>query len=206
MVVKQIKQTSANVYEITLDAGSAFFLRSEYLTQHTKEELDFICSGDDISEEFLEDMVNAGLVYNVEVKAMDYLSRAEQYRNGLYSKLLKKGFKKEDCNKALDYLESVNYLSDKRYAGAWIRSRIINHYEGKNRIFAELLSRGIDSVTAKESVEEFFAEHDELEICEKAFNKIKNNNWEKEKVIQSLQRSGFNQKIIKNILENYTEI
>ena len=47
-------------------------------------------------------------------------------------------------DKVLSFLESKNYLSDERYAAAWLNDRRINHYEGQTKLLLELQSRGID--------------------------------------------------------------
>jgi len=192
------------VCKITLDAGSAFFLRTEYLTLLTEEEL-FLLEGS-VSDENGEDILNAALCYSAEVAAMSYLARAEHCRFGLYQKLIKKGIEKNAVNKALDYLESIQYLDDERFAGAWLRSRSIDHYEGRKKLSSELASRGVDKEAAGNALNEFFESHDQLEICAKAYHKILRTQKDENKIKASLMRNGFSYNEISFVMKQEMEV
>ncbi len=217
MFIKNIKQTLPGVYEITPDTGSAFFLRKDYLSLISEEKLlPFGYGRLDVDLENIqpkegdsgffneaetEDLFKAALVYSVEKAAMTYLARAEHCRSGLYKKLLAKNFDKNACNMALDYLESVNYLNDYRFSLAWLRNRAIDHFEGRTRLFAELLNRGIDKNIAKQSLDEFFTTHDELEACRKSFEKTFKTKKDPQKIKASLLRKGFTLKEISTVFK-----
>ena len=171
------------MYEITPSVGSAFFLRASYLSLLTEEKL---FAGAEFSDEEASDLLNAAIVYGAEFAAMTYLARAEHCRAGLERKLLKKGIKK-----ALDYLEQCGNLSDERFAGAWLRSRSIDHAEGRIRLAAELASRGVDRIASKKALDEFFSEKDELEICRRAYKKCLLFKKDLDKIKASLVQKGF---------------
>jgi len=101
-------------------------------------------------------------------KALALLARCEQCRSGLERKLLQKGYSKLTVEGVLDALEERDFLSDRRFARAWLNSRRIGHYEGRSRLLSELAARGIDKEISKEAVDSFFEEFDEGEICRKA--------------------------------------
>ena len=169
MLVISIEETSyKGMFRATLEKGSAFFIRKEYLSSVNFEEL---CEGYELSEEQHEELLDAGLCCVVELKAVEYLARAEQSRFGLNRKLKQKGYNDVYIKNALDFLEQANYLSDERYARAWLNTRKINHYEGHSRLLSELLSRGIPRDVAQNALQEFFTENDEDEICLKAYAK-----------------------------------
>ena len=212
------------VYEITPDAGSAFFLRTRYLTLVKESELVPVKGGLDNSDtlfmpsESLEpgqpgvfneekslDIMHAALVYSAEFAAMTYLARAEQSRMGLTQKLLKKGIDKAAVKEALDYLEEINYLSDRRFAGAWLRSRSIDHAEGRRKLEVELASRGISREDSKAALDEFFEDKNEHELCERAYRKIMRTkkNTDEAKLYASLSRLGFSSSVIKSVLKDY---
>ena len=222
MVIRGIKQTLPGVYKITPDAGSAFFLRAEYLTRVKEERL--VCVNGSLSEEdslFLpsenlllgsagvfdegdtEDILHAALVYACESAAMTYLARAEQSRAGLAQKLLKKGLDKNAVSIALDFLEEAGYLSDERFAGAWLRSRSIDHAEGRRKLEAELSSRGIKKDSYEKALNEFFEDKSEKALCERAYRKITRSkkDIDEKKLYASLMRLGFPSKIIKSVLD-----
>ncbi len=173
--------------------GPAFFIRTSYL-QHVDSAV--IISGAEFTEDEEQDILDAGLCYAAEIKAVDYLSRAEQSRFGLTRKLSAKGMQKEYIDRALDYLENKRYLSDVRYAGAWLNSRKATHHEGRIRLAAELCSRGIDRHTADRALTEFFEENPEAEECRKAVEKCIRLGMDYDKAVRFLSMHGFTAKMI----------
>lgn len=191
-------QTLQGVCEITPGAGSAFFLRKEYLALVDPER---ICAGAEFNDEETSDILNAALIYSAEYAAMTYLARAEHCRAALTQKLIKKNIDRKAIEPALDYLEGVRYLDDERFAGAWLRTRSIDHAEGRIRLAAELASRGVDRNAAKKALDEFFSDHDEMEICRRAYRKVRNLKSDPDKIKASLVQKGFTLKEIDAVLK-----
>lgn len=213
LLLKSVRQTMRGVYEIVPERGSAFFLRSLYLPSVIEERLllalqnslSLLTTEDariTFSDEEALDIYNAAAVYATEQRAMAYLARAEQCRFGLTQKLLKKQFSKANISKALDYLEGEGFLSDERFAGAWLRNRSIDHTEGKAKLTAELCMRGISKTISKKAVDDFFLEHDEYALCERAYSKYVrvHTSIKEENVYATLQRQGFSHKMIKAVI------
>ena len=199
MVVKTLVETSySGMYKLTPEDGAAFFVREEYLPEGLFERLDVGVEFEDDETDFLLD---AGLTSAVELKAVGYLARAEQSRFGLTRKLIEKKYDKKYVEAALTYLEGRGYLSDQRFATAWLNTRRINHYEGRSRLAAELAARGIARDVASTALDEFFSENDEDEICRKAYEKLSKTKSD-EKLTASLIRAGFTLKQIKTVQEN----
>ncbi len=197
MVVGQLQQILPGVYEITPDAGSAFFLRIDYLSLVKEDEL---CKGAEFDDERSEDLLRASLVFSVEKAALGYLARSEHSRFGLFQKLVKKDMDVVFINQALDYLESVGYLDDERYAGAWLRTRSINHAEGRARLFAELLNRGVDRNACKNALDDFFSDRDQTELCRQAYKKYLKIKGNTKKIVTHLMKKGFSQREIRQVL------
>lgn len=197
MVVKTLVETSySGMFKLTPEDGSAFFVRKEYLPEGLFERIDV---GLEFDDEETDSLLDAGLTCAVELKAVGYLARAEQSRFGLTRKLIEKKYEKKYVEAALTYLEGRGYLSDLRYATAWLNTRKINHYEGRSRLAAELAARGISREVATAALDEFFSENDEDEICRKAYEKLSKSKAD-EKLIAALLRSGFSMKQIKSII------
>ena len=197
MIVLSKEQVSPEVMKISSDSGLAFFIRIFYLKivkpEHIVENTEFLGEEE-------KDLVDAGLAFAAESKAVEYLARSEQCRFGLSKKLANKNYGKKSIEMALDYLESKNYLSDKRFSRAWLNSRRINHSEGRSKLAAELASRGIDKETARLSLDEFFQENSEIELCKKDFYKISKNCADSEKIIRRLIAHGFLYSMIKKVI------
>ena len=196
MVVKTFVESSyAGMFKFTPEEGSSFYIRKDYLPEGVFERIDV---GVEFSEEEADCLMDAGLSCAVELKAVGYLARAEQSRFGLTRKLIEKKYEKKYVEAALDYLEMKGYLSDLRFAIAWLNTRRTNHYEGRSRLAAELASRGIARDVANTALDEFFTENDEIEICRKAYEKLSKSK-SGEKLTAAMLRQGFTQKQIRNL-------
>ena len=203
MKIKSVEPTSyEGMYKLTPEQGVVFYTRQEYLSGI---ELNNIQCGSEFIDDDEEALLDAGLICAVELKAVSYLARSEQYRFGLKRKLLAKQYKSEYIDKALSFLESKNYLSDERYAAAWLNDRRINHYEGQTKLLLELQSRGIDKAVAADAVKEFFTDNDEEEICKKAYERFVKKGKSEDKLIEALFKAGFAYKMIKNVMDSETD-
>lgn len=197
MTVKtRVESSYSGMFKLTPEEGSAFFVRKEYLPEGLFERIDV---GLEFDDEETDSLLDAGLTCAVELKAVGYLARAEQSRFGLTRKLIEKKYDKKYVEAALTYLEWRGYLSDLRYATAWLNTRKINHFEGRSRLAAELAARGIARDVANKALDEFFTENDEDELCRKAYEKLSKSKAD-EKLIAALLRSGFSMKQIKSII------
>ena len=197
MTVKTLVESSySGMFKLTPEEGSAFFVRKEYLPEGLFERIDV---GLEFDDEETDSLLDAGLTCAVELKAVGYLARAEQSRFGLTRKLIEKKYDKKYVEAALTYLEWRGYLSDLRFATAWLNTHKINHFEGRSRLSAELTARGIARDVAGKALDEFFTENDEDELCRKAYEKLSKSKAD-EKLIAALLRSGFSMKQIKSII------
>lgn len=199
MTINSITQTSyEGMYKITPDSGPSFFARQEYVPSVVLED---VCAGDEITSEHDDELLDAGLAAAVELKAVTYLARAEQCRAGLTKKLIEKKYDKKYVGMALDYLEKRGYLSDVRFARAWLHDRRINHFEGRTKLSGELAARGIEREVAAAALDEFFTENDETEICRKAYEKFTRQGKDGEKLVAAMMRAGFSYKMVKGVLQ-----
>jgi regulatory protein len=163
-----------------------------------------IVSSAEFTGEEEQELLDAGVCYAAEVKASAYLMRAEQSRFGLVRKLTAKGIAGLYINRALDYLEDKQLLSDSRYAAAWLNCRRASHHEGRVRLAAELASRGIDRHTAENALNEYFEENPEDEECRKAAEKYRMRGMNCDKIMHSLMQRGFTPKMISAVMDTFT--
>ena len=194
---------SAGILKVYPEEGPSFFVRPDYLNEECASLLASIGGSCNIrlSEEASAALYLAARSFLAERVAMDYLSRAEHSRYQLSLKLLKKGYTSVEIDPALDYLESKHYLDDSRYAEAWLRSRAIHQYEGRRKMFAGLVSRGINGKIADKSLNDYFTQTDEIELCDKAIVKLIRTGKSMEKLETALIRKGFCRKTIVNCLK-----
>ena len=199
MIIKTIAETSySGMFKVAPEEGSAFYVRREYLSFGDENLFDKIEPAACFSDDEEDALLDAGLTCAVELKAVSYLARAEQSRFGLTRKLIEKKYDKKYVEAALTYLEGRGYLSDLRYATAWLNTRRINHFEGRSRLAAELAARGIEREVVGQALDEFFTENDEDEICRKAYEKLSKCK-SGEKLTAAMIRAGFTSKQIRNL-------
>ena len=200
MVIKSVAETSyQGMFKIASESGAAFFVRQEYLPS---VELVSVLPGEEFTGEQEEQLLDAGLASAVELKAVEYLARAEQSRFGLTRKLTEKKYARQHIDMALDFLEQKNYLSDERFSRAWLNSRRINHYEGRTKLLAELMGRRISKDVASAAIENFFSENDELDICRHAYKRFVEKGKKDQKLVAAMLNAGFSYKMIKDVREN----
>ncbi len=191
-------QVSSGVYKITLSGDLLFFARQEYLKSL---KIDDLAENLELSEEDLEDLTDASLSFACESKAVNYLARAEQNYFNLSVKLQKKGFQKQYINAELDYLKSIDYLSDYRFSRSYLSSRKISMFESRSKLMFNLQSKGISKEDANKALNEFFEENSEEELCKKDFEKQKRLKKSDEKIIKTLLTHGFSYQLIKKVLK-----
>ena len=197
MVIKSIAETSyQGMFKIAAESGAAFFVRQEYLPS---VELLSLLPGQEFLGEQEEELLDAGLASAVELKTVEYLARAEQSRFGLTRKLTEKKYARQHIDMALDFLEGKNYLSDERFSRVWLNSRRINHYEGRTKLLAELIGRGISKDVASAAVENFFSENDELDICLRAYKRFIEKGKKDQKLVAAMLNAGFSYKMLKEV-------
>ena len=189
------KQISWDCVQVTLSMGSSFFIRTCYLQLLPVHE---VVVGRELSDEEVDDLVTAGLTFAAEKAAVNYLERAEQSRYLLTIKLKKKEHTEGAISKALDYLEERGFLSDVRYAQAWLRNRSINHTEGRNRLLSGLLAKGINRKIISEVLDEYFESVSQDDVLERAIEKCHRLGKSQEATEKYLLRKGFSYKEMKS--------
>ncbi len=189
-----IKETAPDIAQLTFLTIPPFYVRYQYLDfpEHALIEVN-----GEYPDEVYNDLVQAGLAFAAERKALEYLNRSEHSRFSLSRKLTEKGHDSISISKACDYLESKNWLSDRRFAESWLRNRIITRAEGRSRLLGELTTRGVDRHIANEALDEFFAEKDETQILERAAEKLRRQGKDEESMTRSLLRLGFSNRDIR---------
>ena len=143
--------------------------------------------------------MNASDLWN---KSLDILSRREHSVIELKNKLIRFNPDPNDLKDVIERLITSNFLDDKRFASAFIRSKAESGY-GPNYISQYLSKKGISS----DKYDIYSLEIDWEEKCLAQFNKKRRNKEinfkEKEKILRFLAYRGFSYEIIKNALKEF---
>lgn len=161
----------------------------------------WLCEGAELSGEKTALLVFAAAAYRAEKKALALLLRSEQCGFLLEQKLRKKNFDARACQLALEYLREKTFLDDSRYTRAWLAGRAGKKAEGRKRLEAELLRRGIAREIIQTELDDFFCARDEYELCRAAFDKALRLKKNPEKIRRYLQRQGFSFGHIQRVME-----
>ena len=84
-----------------------------------------------------------------EKSALVLIARAEQCSQGLKNKLEKKKYHADIIQTVLDRLTELDLVNDRRYAGLWLKSRIVKGTKGPRMLSERLRAKGIDRKTAE---------------------------------------------------------
>ena len=191
-----VEHTSSDTVKLVLSGDVSIVSRFCYFDEPLAiEELPL-----PLTETQTEQLYQAGRRFLAEKQAAAYLNRAEHSSYQLKVKLQKKGYIKNEYQPALDYLRTKGTLDDSRFAGAYLHTRSLSKKEGYARLFSELRKRGIAADTAKQALNDFFAEIDEAELCEEAARSLIRKGYTDQKLYRALQRKGFPFSMIKRCI------
>ena len=134
--------------------------------------------------------------------ALHYLSYRDRSKLELSQYLSKKEYSPPVIQKTLDYLTEINYVDDHRFALRWGQYKINKNKLGKNRLYFELLGKGINKETIEGILNTLYEENPEMELAVQCARKkwitLKSFEEKKKKrlLVQYLQRKGFSSDII----------
>ena len=134
--------------------------------------------------------------------ALQYLSYRDRSKWELSQYLGKKEHSPPVIQKTLDYLTELNYVDDQRFALQWGQYKINKNKLGKNRLYFELLGKGVDKETIEGILNTLYEENPEMELAVHCARKkwITLKSFEEKKktrlLVQYLQRKGFSSDII----------
>jgi regulatory protein len=151
------RNADSSLMRIGLSDGSLFSFKTVYLPPDFP--LDSLAvPGTEISGEEAASLRFAAGCYRAERAALALIARAEQTRFGLKGKLERKGIDTACVRAALDYLEELGIVSDKRFAELWLDSKLRHIGAGKGgklcprKLLGSLLARSIPADTARKAL------------------------------------------------------
>ena len=98
-------------------------------------------------------------------RGLALLARSMHSRRALALKLRRAGFATVPVTRALQRLEELGYLDDIGFARLWVRGRVERGGDGRARVLAGLLSRGVSRQDAQAAVAAEYPPEREAEIC-----------------------------------------
>jgi len=140
---------AGEVYYVATDLSSAAGLRS----------------GDAADRAALTAMQQRSEVLLAGRRGLALLARSMHSKRALALKLRRAGFATAPVTQALQRLDELGYLDDIGFARLWVRGRVERGGDGRARVLAGLLSRGVSRQDAQAAVAAEYPPERELEIC-----------------------------------------
>jgi regulatory protein len=151
------RNADSSLMRIGLSDGSLFSFRTVYLPPEFPLDSRAV-PGAEISGEEAASLRFAAGCYRAERAALALIARAEQTRFGLKGKLERKGIDAVYVRAALDYLEELGIVNDKRFAELWLDSKLRHIEAGKGgklcprKLLGSLLGRSIPVDIARKAL------------------------------------------------------
>lgn len=201
MIITRLEELEKSKVKVYIDDEYAFLLYNNDIRKfHLEEQIE-------ITPEEYHEILESTIFRRAKQKALAVLKFMNRTEKGLRNKLQEAGYPNDIVDRTISYVCEYGYVNDERYARAYIRDR--KKSKSKRILQNELLHKGIekdilDTLFITEYEEEG-AEDPELIAIKKAIAKKsrlpENLNWEeKQKLIASLYRKGFELDKIKQCL------
>ena len=203
MIVTELKELEKSKIKVYLDEEVAFIL---YHSDLKSIELKV---GDELSAASYEEIINQTIYPRAIQKALAILKFKDRTEQELQRKLKEADYPEEVIVRVIGYMKEYGYLNDERFTSLYVKSR--KSTKSKQFIKSELLQKGLDKWVIDEVLEAEYSEDSEedaelLAIKKAITKKTKTPQLltfeEKQKLIASLFRKGFDINKIKKVLDN----
>ncbi|MBP1755592.1 MAG: hypothetical protein H6Q59_1990 [Firmicutes bacterium] len=204
MIITKIEEKEKFKFRVSIDGEFAFLLYNKDLENYR------LTDQMSLSQELYDTIIEKVVYPRATEKALSILKYMDRCEHELRMKLSKAEYTEEVIDHVIQYVKHYGYLDDERYATAYIKSRM--NRKSKLMISSELQQKGV----AKSLIQQVFeVEYREVEdedgedaesiAIRKAISKKTKNSEslsaeEKQKIIASLYRKGFDLSKIKQNL------
>ena len=200
MQVTDIVYTENKKYLVYLNDAPAFELYKSEIKSCLIEK------GQDLSYEQQQYILEHVIGKRAKKRAMHILEKHDKTEQQLRDKLLENRYPQSCIDLAVDYVKSYGYINDKAYAERYVEYR--SSTKSRKRIRQELLAKGISGQIIDEIFER--EELEELPVIEKLILKKNSSPWEltkeeRQKLIMSLMRKGFDYQNIERVFQKIQE-
>ena len=157
------------VLNARLSDGSFFLFRIGYLPSGAPVP----AAGLELTEEHSSAYRIASATYAAELAALRLVSLSEHSRYLLSLKLRKREFTAGTIKVVIDRLERLGLLDDERYAELWLTFRVASKNEGRSKLLAGLLARGVPKEAADHALRKVVTEEAEIAAVRRLAAKAK---------------------------------
>lgn len=191
MKITNIEKFTRNKIKIYIDYEYKFWLYERDLKKY------YIKLENELSHEDYQELFDLNLK-RAKLQVLNLLKRMDKTRYEVLQKLKQSGYNEDIIKQTLDYIDSYNYLDDKKYAKQYVQYK--KEEKSKKEIENYLLRKGLSKDLIKEALEKEY-DSEEIAIVKVIHNRTKGRDTitdkEKQKIISNLIRKGFKYDLIK---------
>ncbi len=202
MVVTQLEELEKSKFKVYIDYNYAFLLYRKDIEHYEVKE------GCEIADYVYDKIIEDTVFRRAKQKALAVLKFKDRTEHELRGKLSDTGYPSEVIERTISYVKEYGYLSDERYIGAFVRDRM--KVKSRRVIKTLLLQKGADKELVAQIMQEEYEQYDEEEdiemqaiikaVSKKTKNKDELTVQDKQKMIASLYRKGFELDKIKKVI------
>ena len=133
----------------------------------------------------------------VQGKLLELQAAREHSRRELSLKLARRGFDQDMVDTVISESVEAGYVSDDRFARAFVESRLRRQPEGRAALSARLAARGVARDVSDRVIGELVDLETETEALERALEKVQRRTADPHKQIAGLVRKGFPYSLVK---------
>lgn len=165
-----------------------------------------LSKGKELGQWTIEEMVFDDQIRKAYNKALHYLGFRMRSEGEVRQKLKDKEFGEAVIDEAIKKLYSHNFLDDRAFSEALLQTQINSGKKGPRAIQQDMQKKGIDKQMQKDVLDSY-SEEQQLEIAKglaekiAAKEKLKTPSQIKQKINDSLMRSGYSYDLIKQAIE-----
>jgi regulatory protein len=185
--------------EITLSDASSFCIADDIWTKLSLTE------GDVVNPDVLQKAASETETRRLRGVAIGMLARREHTERQLIDKLLQRNPDRNVCSSIVAELAGTGAVNDRRFADAWVRTRIGNHPESTHHLEAGLRQRGVGESLAREVVAQVLVENDldEIGLARRVVERLtKRGRVSSQALYRRLSRLGFRRYDVERVVGN----
>jgi regulatory protein len=139
-------------------------------------------------------------------KALELLARREHTGQEMAHKLEQRDYRPEVISECVAKLKDDKSIDEMRFAAYYVESRVRKSPRGRSAVLAELASRGVARDTAAAALQSYEREHPGAfdDALRRAFQKVRRDGAEPERIMQRLARRGFAAGEVQRIMSEHT--
>lgn len=205
MVITRLEELEKAKVKVYIDHSYAFLLYRNDIKHYQ------LAEGLEITSEVYDKIIEDTVYRRAKQKALAILNHMDRTEQELRTKLNETGYPEDVINRTISYVYEYGYLNDERFASYYVKSK--KNFKSKLVIKNMLLQKGV----SKEIIDRIFEaeyEGDSNEdaefiaitkfVTQKTKSRENLSYEEKQKIIASLYRKGFDLRKIKKIIDQLT--